>query len=139
MNGIWRALEHPIPSGVLVIVVLALLAWAGRGARRHLRNLSDLGLYVVPHFRPLPDEHGVLDDSHTLPARVDAVATAQTETREEVTTLSAALTHHMGSEEVLRTNDLAARAEADKARDEKLDGVLARLGDGNPEYRAQAS
>ncbi len=139
LADVWQSLEHPVTSGVIVIVVLAALAWAGNGARRHLRNLADLGTYVVPHFRPLPDAHGVLDDSHTLPARVDAVATAQTETHEEVTTLSAALTHHMESEEVLRTADLEHRAAIDAERDRKLNDVLARLGDGNPEIRSEVS
>ena len=138
MNAdIWQTLEHPIPSGVLVIVALALLAWAGRGLRHHLRNLADLGTYVVPHFRPATDEHGVLDDSHTLPARLDAAIAAQAEVRDEVGRLSDTLTQHMASEETLRATDMAQRAEIDRERDEKLDGVIDRLEAGNPEIRVR--
>lgn len=135
--GIWQTLEHPIPSGVLVIVALALLAWAGRSISHHLRNLADLGTYVVPHFRPATDEHGVLDDSHTLPARLDAAIAAQAETRDEVGRLSDTLTQHMASEETLRATDIAQRAEIDRERDEKLDDVIDRLEAGNPEVRVQ--
>lgn len=135
--GIWQTLDHPIPSGVLVALALALLAWAGRSVRHHLRDLADLGTYVVPHFRPGVDEHGVLDDSYTLPARLDAAIAAQAETRDEVGRLSDTLTQHMASEETLRATDIAQRAEIDRERDEKLDGVIARLEAGNPEVRVR--
>lgn len=91
LADVWASLEHPIVATVAAALILGAIGLAWRGTSKALRTIRAMGEWVLPHFQPQADEHGRLDDEHTLPARVTALS-------DQFTTLDGRLTSHMEDE-----------------------------------------
>ncbi len=120
---------------VFVAVIVAIILGGGAYVERkigRIANTSDkVNQYVLPHFVPAVDEHGIPHDDHTLPARVDTLGAEMSGLASETKQLRVDLVDHMKAEEELRVNDQAHRA----MREARYDQLIEQLRAGNPEVR----